>query len=49
MSEWAIEMMDIEDSGGQGSKLPKAARQVYALMGEEEVNGYRIPPMVTHL
>ena len=40
MSEWAIEMMDIEDSGGQGSMLPRAARQVYTLMGDEEANGY---------
>ena len=38
--EWAIEMMDIEQSGGKGSKLPRAARQVYALMGDEESNGY---------
>ena len=40
ISEWAIEMMDIEGSGGKGSKLPRAARHVYALMGDEESNRY---------
>jgi len=31
--EWAEEMIQIEDSGVE--KIPKAARQVYALMAEE--------------
>ena len=29
--EWAQEMMDIEGGGGDGNKIPKAARQVYAI------------------
>ena len=37
--DWATEMMDIEGSGGKGSKLPRAAQHVYALMGNEEING----------
>ena len=39
ISEWAKEMIDIEESGKGKSKLPKAARQVYAWMGDESING----------
>ena len=35
VAEWAQEMIDIEDGGGSGDKIPKAARQVYAWMGDE--------------
>lgn len=36
--EWAQEMMDIEDDGENGTQIPKAARQVYAFMGEENLD-----------
>lgn len=41
--EWAQEMMEIERCGGAdgAGKIPKAARRVYAMMGEENGNGYR--------
>lgn len=35
IAEWAQEMINIEDGGGSGDKIPKAARQVYAWMGDE--------------
>lgn len=34
--EWAKEMMDIED-GDVGDKIPKGAKQVYALMDNEAI------------
>lgn len=40
ISEWAGEMMEIEEGGRCGNKIPSAARQVYAWMGDEEVNGF---------
>lgn len=36
--DWAQEMVDIEE-GGRGG-VPRAARQVYASMADEEVNGF---------
>ena len=35
--EWAQEMMSIEKCGGNGDKIPRAARQIYAMMGDENV------------
>ena len=40
ISDWAKEMMEIEAGRGSGDKIPRAARQVYACMGEEIVNGF---------
>lgn len=34
--EWAQEMMNIEGGGENGNKIPRAARQVYAAMGESK-------------
>ena len=39
ISEWAKEMINIEAGGGDKPKIPRAARQVYALMGDDVVNG----------
>lgn len=36
--EWAREMMEIESGRGDGNKIPKAARQVYATMGVENID-----------
>ena len=33
--EWAQEMIEIEKGVGNGNKVPKAARELYAIMGEE--------------
>lgn len=40
--EFAQEMMEIEKGGGGGGgdEIPKAARRVYAMMGDESVNGF---------
>ena len=36
--EWAQEMMEIERGGGDvNTQIPKAARQVYAIMGDEDI------------
>lgn len=32
--EWAQEMMEIEGGGGDGNKIPKAARRVYAMVAD---------------
>lgn len=40
--EWAQEMMEIEQGGADGDrKIPKAARQVYAIMGDENIDRFR--------
>ncbi|KAL8756522.1 MAG: hypothetical protein Q9199_002886 [Rusavskia elegans] len=40
IGEWAQEMMEIEkDQGTRGTKLPRAARQVYAWKGNRAVDG----------
>ena len=40
--EWATEMMELEKGGADGDrKLPKAARQVYAIMGDENIDKFR--------
>ncbi|KAI4262491.1 MAG: hypothetical protein L6R42_002333 [Xanthoria sp. 1 TBL-2021] len=40
IGEWAQEMMEIEkDQGTRGTRLPRAARQVYAWMGNRAVDG----------
>lgn len=36
VGEWAREMMEIESVGAR-EKIPKAARQVYAMMGEDTI------------
>lgn len=37
--EWAQEMLDIEESGKGGAKIPSAARQVQAYQAAAEANG----------
>lgn len=32
--EWAQEMMKIEEGSGDKNRIPRAARQIYALMGD---------------
>ena len=44
--EWAREMMEIEKGGGDGNKIPKAARQIYAIMGDENIDIFRTK--ITH-
>lgn len=39
--EWAREMIEIEKGGGNGNKIPRAARHVYAIMGHENINQFR--------
>ena len=40
--EWVHQMMEIEKGGGMGAgSIPKAAWRVYAMMREENGNGYR--------
>lgn len=39
--EWAQEMMEIEGGEGDGNKIPKAAREVYAIMGDENIDRFR--------
>ena len=38
IGEWAQEMMDIEKGTGGGNRLPKAARQVYGIMGNASID-----------
>lgn len=38
---WAQEMIEIEKGGGNGNQIPKAARRVYAIMGNENSNQSR--------
>ena len=42
IAEWAQEMMDLEDRKESENNLPKAARQVYAWMGSEDVDGIEV-------
>ena len=39
--EWAQEMIEIEKCVGNGNGIPKAAREVYAIMGDENVGRSR--------
>jgi len=38
--EWVEEMIDIEEGSGPGDKVPRTARQVYAWMKREGVDGF---------
>jgi 8-amino-7-oxononanoate synthase len=35
---WAEEMLEIDEEGGEGVRLPTAARQAYAIMAKEGLN-----------
>ena len=39
--DWAQEMIEIEKCVGNGNRIPKAAREVYAIMGDENVGRSR--------
>lgn len=42
VGKWAHEMIEIEKCGRDGDgKMPKAARQVYAMMNDENSSGFR--------
>jgi 8-amino-7-oxononanoate synthase len=44
--EWVEEMIDIEEEGRRGEdKISRAARQVYAWMADEKLNGFGVVQM----